>query len=78
MFKLKPKNTILVRTKCDLRSENDKKTIEQELETDNEVLKSWGIMFQFPIFATSAVKDMRGNDELKKILEQKKISPNKQ
>lgn len=45
MFKLKPKNTILVRTKCDLRSEKDKKTIEQELETDNEVLKSWGIMF---------------------------------
>lgn len=31
MYKLRPNNIAFVRTKCDLRSKKDKKTIEQEL-----------------------------------------------
>ena len=73
MFEIKPDSTILVRTKCDLRSNKDKKTIEEELAADQEALKSWNIQFKFPIFATSAVNDMKGNEELKKILEMKKF-----
>jgi hypothetical protein len=43
MWKLKPKNTILVRTQCDKFDNFDDKSVEQELQADREILKKWNM-----------------------------------
>ena len=68
MYTVRPDNIAFVRTKCDLRSKKDKKTIEQELQTDKNLLESWGIKLKYPIFATSAEIEYRDNQKLKKLM----------
>ena len=53
LLAVKPENTILLRTKCDLVSKEDHKSIELEIEEDRRILKKWGIEKMPPIYATS-------------------------
>jgi DUF2075 family protein len=50
---IKPKNTILIRTKCDLYTKKDKRTIEEEIKNDYKVIDMWGIK-GIQIYTTSA------------------------
>lgn len=58
--KIKPNNTFLVRTQTDTWNSSMKKTIKDELITDQGVLKSWGL--NLPVFATSAKRGMDFED----------------
>ena len=70
MWKLQPKNTVLVRTQCDKFREKDAKSLQEELETDMKILEGWKIKFSYPIFATSAEKglDFMDNGKLRELL----------
>ena len=53
--KIKPYNTYLIRTQCDNWEQGMKKTIQQELDTDRQLVQSWGL--KLPVYGTSAHKD---------------------
>ena len=65
---IKPKNTILLRTKCDLASDKDHKSIQLEIEEDRRVLSKWGIDPKTPIYATSSKSMELFNNQLVKDL----------
>ena len=50
---IKPVNTVLLRTQCDMVSKSSNRTLEQEIEEDYRVAAKWGIQ-GIKIFATSA------------------------
>lgn len=65
---IKPKHTYLIRTQCDKASKKDKKTVEEEIETDKKVLEKWGIK-GVPVYATSAKsEDLYENKKVKELL----------
>ena len=67
---IKPNSTYLIRTQCDLFSDKDSSTLDQELANDKAYLKD-EIKHNFPIYASSARKglDFRNNLTIKKMLE---------
>ena len=68
IFKIKPAETYLVRTKCDTWESGHSKTIQQEIETDRDVIAKWGV--KLPILAASVKKDLsfQDNNKLKRLL----------
>ena len=68
IFKIKPTETYLVRTKCDTYESGHSKTIQQEIETDRDLIAKWGV--KLPILATSSKKDLsfQDNGKIKRLL----------